>query len=80
MTVRAKFRVDAIERTKWGDNEVQTIKLSVVTSGSDENKTYWKYTPSGTITLGTINKAAADAFDLNKEFYVDFTPADSPTA
>ena len=30
----------------------------------------------GKIELGTINKAAADAFELGKEYYIDFTRAE----
>lgn len=80
MSVRAKFKVDSVERSKYGANdELQTIKLSPVYKTSnpeDENSTFWKYTPSGSITLGTINKVAGDYFELGKEYYIDFTLAE----
>lgn len=77
MTVRAKFTVDRIERSKGWNNiaEVQTIVLSPVTGGSPENETFYAATPSGEIKLATVNAAAAKKFDLGAEFYVDFTPA-----
>lgn len=78
MTVRAKFKVQAIERTQSynSDKEIQTIKMLPVTSGSEENKTFYAFTPSGEIKLGTINVDAANKFELGKEYYVDFTVAE----
>lgn len=79
MTVRAKFKVDSIARSKgWGDiKEVQTIHLTPVMSGSEENEAFYAATPAGEINLGIVNADAAKQFDLGAEFYVDFTPADS---
>jgi hypothetical protein len=78
MRVRAKFTCNSITRTKrWnGPGEVQTIKLSPVTSGSDENKEFFDATPTGSIELGTVNEAAAKQFELGKSYYIDFTLAD----
>lgn len=77
MTVRAKFKVNRIERSSWGKGvEVQTIVLSPVTGGTDENKAFWQATPSGEIKLATVNAAAAAAFELDGEYYVEFTKAD----
>ena len=81
MNVRAKFKVDAVTRSlQSSTTESQTIHLSPVTgysTDSEENKAFWKYTPNGKIELTCINKAAGDAFELGKEYYVDFTPAAS---
>lgn len=84
-TVRAKFKVQSITRTsgsqydsklqKSVEQETQTIKLWVVTGGSDENKEFFASTPTGSIELGVVRLEAAAAFELNKEYYVDFTPA-----
>lgn len=74
--VRAKFKVDKIERTMYGKEELQTICLSAVYGGdnaSEENKKFWKWTPVGNITLGTINPEVAAVFELGKEYYIDFT-------
>lgn len=78
MSVRAKFKVDSITRTKHWDaakGEVQTIRLSPVTSGSEENKAFYAATPSGSIDLATLNEGAGKQFELGQEYYVDFTPA-----
>ena len=78
--VRVKFRVQSIKREKnYDGKELQIIALYPVTSGSEENKKFYAYTPSGHIELGTVNAEAALAFDLGGEFYVDFTPAPPPS-
>lgn len=78
MHVRAKFKVDSIERIKWsGGQELQTVKLSAVYKGSDpndENSKFWAASPSGQITLGCVNPEAVAQFELGGEMYVDFTP------
>lgn len=77
MTVRAKFKVNSITRQQHWDaskGEIQTIKLSPVSSGSPENSSFYAATPCGNIELGTVNADAAQQFTLGGEFYVDFTP------
>lgn len=78
MTVRAKFVVQRIERSKYYQGgEMQTIVLSPVTSGnSEEDKKFWAATPSGEIKLGVLNKSAGDYFELGKAYYVDFVLAE----
>ncbi len=77
MTVRAKFKVQSITTSaRWnGPGTMGTVKLTPVTSGSDENKKFYEATPSGEITLGTINEEALAQFPIGAEVYVDFTPA-----
>lgn len=83
MSVRAKFRVRSIERTlggswKNGEHEqveVQTIKFYPVTDGSEENKKFFENTPQGVLELGVVNLEAAKFFELEKEYYLDFTKA-----
>lgn len=76
MPVRAKFKVDVIERAYWGPGrEVHTIKLSAVTGDSAENKSFWAMTPGGQITLACVNPEAVAELALGAELYVDFTPA-----
>ena len=76
MPVRAKFRCDSITKTEHGTS----IKLYPVTSGSDENEKFYKYTPAGSVELSTINAEAAKQFVPGAEYYVDFTPMDSTPA
>lgn len=87
MSVRAKFKVQRIERTAYTrsigkeiqSTELQTIVLVPVYGGGNpehENTKFWQATPSGEIKLGTINADAAAQFELDKEYYIDFTRAE----
>lgn len=73
--MRAKFKLDSITRINYGGGEQQTLLLSPVTFGSEENKQFWKWTPTGKIELTTVNPAVLQEMEFGKEFYVDFTPA-----
>jgi hypothetical protein len=70
--VRAKFVVDSIAKTRQGGHH---ITMSPVCSDTPENKTFWKWTPSGRIEFQCINEAAVNQFEVGKEYYVDFTEA-----
>jgi hypothetical protein len=72
-SVRAKFFVTDIEENT--EDGSATITLAPVVGGSSENDSFYKYTPGGSISLSTINAAAARQFQSGKEYYVDFTPA-----
>lgn len=90
-TVRAKFTVHQVNRhdrytyEQQSDGsytktrgEIQDVKLSPVYSPDpeSENRKFWDATPQGSIELGVINQEAWSAFELGKEYYVDFTPAE----
>lgn len=70
MSVRAKFIVDS--KTEHKDKYF-SITLKPVTCGSEENKEFYKWTPSGLITLDVINTKVSDQFEIGKEYYIDFT-------
>ena len=58
--------------------ELRTIHLNPVYANNDpnhENSKFWKASPSGGMTLGTVNPEAWKHFELGKEYYIDFTPA-----
>jgi hypothetical protein len=91
--VRAKFKVDRIERILsnvptdqrddnnrviYAEGEVRTVHMSPVYGNGDpshENTKFWQASPSGMLQIGCANLKAAEAFELGKEYYVDFTPA-----
>lgn len=73
MSVRAKFRVGSVSRNEDGSG---TVSLSVVTSGSPENESFFRATPGGSISLSTINAEALEQFEEGKEVYVDFSAAE----
>lgn len=72
--VRAKFYVDSV---KPYNDEATTVLLRAVVSGSEENKSFWKYTPSGEIQMTISNPNALAQFVVGQEYYVDFTIADN---
>lgn len=41
-----------------------------------ENARFTKATPWGDIEMGIDNPAAIEQFEVNKTYYVDFTPAE----
>lgn len=71
--VRAKFYVESINPY---NDEATTVLLRAVTSGSEENKTFWKWTPAGTIQMTISNPAAIAQFEEGQEYYIDFTMAE----
>lgn len=90
MTVRAKFRLDRYETTmhstghrensKWVDDgkvEKRTLVFRPVFDDNpeSENRKFWEATPGGEIRLDVVNQEAWQHFELDKEYYVDFTPA-----
>ena len=84
MTVRAKFTCESITREfqrGWGvhrDTVRHTVKMRPVSGNdSDENKKFWDATPTGRIEIGCAKAETAGLFELGKDYYVDFTPADS---
>jgi len=69
--MRAKFKL--IEKTEIvGGGKV---KFQPVTGGSTENDSFFKWTPYGSIELGTINLTVLDTMIVGKDYYVDFTVA-----
>lgn len=70
--VRAKFK--CIQRDIYGN-----VKLSAVSSDDpeSENKKFWDATPSGTVDMCINVEDTREFFQLGKEYYIDFTEADS---
>jgi hypothetical protein len=61
----------------YKDVEMRTLKFGPVYGNGDpnhENTRFWNATPSGSIELGTVNKAAWEQFEIGKEYYIDFSP------
>lgn len=71
--IKAKFKVLTITE-RMGDQK--EVHLQPVVSGSEENKTFSTYTPTGELKMTITNPAAMDFFKIGKEYYLDFTPAD----
>jgi hypothetical protein len=77
--MRAKMYVSKIEL--YGGTE--TLHFSCVgrkdtypADGSDENNTFAKFTPNGSLSLTVANPALQGKFKPGDTFYLDFTKAD----
>lgn len=75
MSIRAKFRVHSVSQE---NAESQSVRLHPVYTGSDENKSFSKFTPSGELQMSITNPAAQGFFVNGREYYLDITPADPP--
>lgn len=70
--VRAKFVCTGIQDNPQYENK--TVSFSPVISGSEENKSFSKYTPAGSVSLSiSYETQASNFFEDGKEYYLDFT-------
>lgn len=69
--VRAKFKCTSKEPM----NEGFALRLEAVISGSLENESFFRWTPSGQLLLATVNPQAAEQIQVGQEYYIDITPA-----
>lgn len=72
MTIRCKFKLEQITHLA---NDARSCKWTAVSSGSEENKQFFKWTPSGELNVYSVNAAAVDSLKLGAEYYLDITPA-----
>lgn len=72
MTTRAKFTVCKTTQFKDG----YEVTLTPVIGGSPENESFFKWTPTGSITMGLVNESTAKQFVVGESYYVDFTKAE----
>lgn len=71
MTVRCKMECRSVTKNTLG----YLVDFYPVSDGSDENKKFYKYTPSGCLKLETINESAGKHFEPGKSYYIDITEA-----
>lgn len=69
MSVRCKFVCS------FKDEKTGQICFHPVYEGSEENRKFFQATPGGDIRFFTVNLAALNSFEMGKEYYVDFSPA-----
>lgn len=72
MSVKAKFVCNELK--KYVGQE--SVTLVPVTTGSEENKSFSEYTPSGKLELVVTNKALFDHFQPGKEYYLTIEAAE----
>jgi hypothetical protein len=78
--MRAKMRIAFVQK-QVGSELLQFAAVArsdrYPADGSDENNTYAKFSPSGSLTLTVANPTLFDKFKPGEEYYVDFTKAPS---
>jgi hypothetical protein len=79
MSVRAKFTCYEKIPATAPDCDGGQVKLRAVIDGSAENEAFFHYTPYGELSMGTINQAAFDQFEVGKQYYLDISSAEVPT-
>jgi hypothetical protein len=72
MSIKAKFVVQSIQ--DFGNFKI--VDMSPVMTGSEENKSFSTYTPSGKISLTITNPEAFNQFEPTKEYYITFEKAE----
>ena len=68
---RAKFHCSQIVNNTDGTT---TASFFAVTSGSEENDKFFKYTPSGNLSLSFVNPEVK--FEEGKQYYLDISEAE----
>lgn len=72
--IRAKMVCESARiEEEWPDSE--QVELRAVYEGHG-NRSWAAATPAGTVSMQIDNKAAHGKFEVGKEYYVDFTPAE----
>lgn len=71
--MQAKLKVEYVVK---GGGESEVLIMSPVTTGSEENKSFSKWTPWGKLELGITNPNLIGTFNPGDEYIVEFTKAD----
>jgi len=72
--VRAKFSCVSMKQNTWSN----TVEFSAVTGCNGENQDFNDATPSGSLSIEIHGDVpAANFFEIGKDYYLDFTPAES---
>ena len=67
--VRCKMRCTS---TGHEENGVHSARMYPVTGGSEENESFFKWTPGGNLELSVLKE---QHFEPGKEYYIDITEA-----
>jgi len=74
--IRAKFECFKINEAFEGDEKVhEEVQMRAVTEGSEENKSFSKWTPAGGFDLFITNPDAFGFYKEGEEYYLDSTPS-----
>lgn len=71
MNTRCKFTCVSKTTRGAGENKTNEYEFTPVTSGSDEDKSFWRWTPSGSLKFACLNPNVD--FETGKTYYVDIS-------
>jgi len=79
MNMRAKMKIETV--TRRDTSEVLEMRCvckasGYPTSGADEDNTFAKFSPSGTLSLTVANPDLIGKFNPGEVYYLDFTKVD----
>jgi hypothetical protein len=74
--MRCKFKLWSIGEPD--PDGLYNLHFQAVSTGSEENALYWKWTPNGELKIFTVNAKAVEGLTLGAEYYIDVTPC-APT-
>lgn len=74
--VRAKMMLVAVTENSWSRTARKLLFSAQYDSTIPEDQKYALATPSGSIEMLVDNPKALEQFQIGKQYYVDFTPAD----
>lgn len=77
-SVRAKFWVQTVQHHHQQDPNAVFATVTMAPVYDEANKEWSKWTPQGAISISITNPTAVAAFELGKQYFVDFTPAPMP--
>ncbi|MEI7829349.1 MAG: hypothetical protein WCI31_06250 [Prolixibacteraceae bacterium] len=73
-TVKAKLVCTSVTPV---DGEQKVVKFQAVVSGSEENKSFSRWTPSANLEMWISNETpAGEYFEAGKEYYLNFEAAE----
>lgn len=70
---RCKFTCTSKTIQGAGENQSVSFAFSPVTTGSEENKEFWKWTPGGKLEFNCLNKNVD--FEIGQDYYLDISLA-----
>lgn len=73
MTTRCKFICVSKTITGAGENQTNAFVFTPVTNASPEDKSFWKWTPSGKLEFACTNPSVD--FEPGKTYYLDLSEA-----
>ncbi len=75
--IRAKFVVETVAKHASG---VEAVTLRPVYGDTPENKSWSKWTPTGSLAMTISNPDAMGKLECGREYYIDFTPVPAPVS